>query len=44
MQEVRNYAAQHGLPCKITFLSVPDGPHVGAQNYPRASQFLFEKE
>ena len=44
MQEVRDYAAQHHLSCNITFFSVPDGLHVGAQNYPTASQFLFEKD
>ena len=42
MEEVRIYAVQHHLPCNITFFSVPDGPHVGAKNYPTASQFLFE--
>jgi len=43
MGEVRSYAAQYRLPCNIVFFSVPDGSHVGARNYPAASQFLFGK-
>ncbi len=42
MKEVRAYAARNNLPCKVEFFSVPDGPHVGARNFPTAAKFLFQ--